>query len=340
MLNNVYRLVAPRKIEPVMVDVSCADRVVVRPTRLSICNADQRYYQGLRDPDVLQHKLPMALVHEAVGEVLADPTGTFRPGDVVVLLPNESHAHNVPFGENYDPAAAFCGSTADGFMQELVVLPPGRVRRVDPGIDVNIAAFTEIVSVAAHAVRRFDAIADAHRRAVGVWGDGTLGFVVALMLKTLWPDVGVCVVGHNAYKLEEFTFADEALLADAVPADLQVDHAFECCGGIGSPEAVDQIIDHIRPEGTVALLGVSENPVPVRTRMVLEKGLRLFGSSRSAADDFAFVLDLYRTHPEILGYLSTMVGTVVPVANISDMGRAFRIDTQKVMGKTIMAWDV
>lgn len=48
MLNTVYRLTAPRTIEPVVVSQDTTDKVIVRPTHLSICNADQRYYQGTR----------------------------------------------------------------------------------------------------------------------------------------------------------------------------------------------------------------------------------------------------------------------------------------------------
>ena len=49
MLNTVYRLVAPRRFEVEFNDINLhAGKVVVRPTHLSICHADQRYYQGLR----------------------------------------------------------------------------------------------------------------------------------------------------------------------------------------------------------------------------------------------------------------------------------------------------
>ncbi len=57
------------------------------------------------------------------------------------------------------------------------------------------------------------------------------------------------------------------------------------CRWKGSQSAVNQIIDLISPEGTVSLLGVSEYPVEVNTRLVLEKGLTMFGSSRSGAQD-------------------------------------------------------
>lgn len=64
-----------------------------------------------------------------------------------------------------------------------------------------------------------------------------------------------------------------------------VDHAFECVGGIKSEDAIEQIIDHINPEGCISLMGVSEEPVDVNTRMVLEKGLTLLGNSRSGYED-------------------------------------------------------
>ena len=70
MINTVYRLCAPRRFEIAFSDVDMNSGVIVRPTHLSICNADQRYYQGTRDPKVLKEKLPMALIHEGIGQVV------------------------------------------------------------------------------------------------------------------------------------------------------------------------------------------------------------------------------------------------------------------------------
>ena len=86
MINNVYRLVSPRLIEKTIVDEQITNQtVVVRPSYLSICHADQRYYNGLRDPEVLNKKLPMALIHEGVGVVVKDYSGNFVPGDRVSM---------------------------------------------------------------------------------------------------------------------------------------------------------------------------------------------------------------------------------------------------------------
>ena len=87
MINTIYRLVAPRRFEIAFEDIELfGENAIVRPTYLSICNADMRYYLGTRDAKVLAEKLPMALIHEGVGEVFFDPTNTFKPGDKVVII--------------------------------------------------------------------------------------------------------------------------------------------------------------------------------------------------------------------------------------------------------------
>ena len=81
MLNTIYQLVRPRQFEVAFEDISIdREHILVRPTHLSICNADERYYQGKRAEDVLRRKLPMALIHEGIGRIVYDPTGTYREG--------------------------------------------------------------------------------------------------------------------------------------------------------------------------------------------------------------------------------------------------------------------
>ena len=121
MLNTVYRLVAPRRFEIAFSDLNLfGGEVLVRPTHLSICNADQRYYQGTRDAAVLAKKLPMALIHEGVGRVVYDPTNTFAVGSRVVMIPNHPVEEDPYIAENYLRSSKFGGSSCDGFLQEYV----------------------------------------------------------------------------------------------------------------------------------------------------------------------------------------------------------------------------
>ena len=340
MINTVYRLSAPRRFEIAFEDIELfGENAVVRPTHLSICNADMRYYLGTRDAKVLAEKLPMALIHEGAGEVVFDPTGTFKSGDKVVMVPNLAYEEDEFIAENYLRSSKFCGSTMDGFLQEYVEISPKRLVALPENINMNVAAFTEIVSVSVHAISRFDKIAHKRRNTIGVWGDGNLGYITSLFLKKQFPQSKIIVFGTTFEKLSDFTFADETYVVSNVPAGLQIDHAFECVGSNGSPIAIEQIISLIRPEGTISIMGVSEYPVPINTRMILEKGLRMFGSSRSGVADFKKTVEMYKTNPEIIDYLGNLISSVNTVRTVADIKNAFEKDTRKAFGKTIMKWE-
>lgn len=340
MLNAVYRLVAPRRFEMALTEIDLfGEEVIVRPTHLSICHADQRYYQGLRADEILSKKLPMALIHEAVGEVVYDAKGEFSPGTAVVMIPNIPTEQDEVIAENYLRSSKFRASSCDGFMQELVAMGRDRIIPIPDQVDKTVAAFTELASVSVHALLRFDRFAHKRRDAVGIWGDGNLGYITAIFFKKMFPDTKLYIFGVNEDKISYFTFADEAFLTREIPKGLQVDHAFECVGNASSQKAIHQIIERIAPEGAVALLGVSEYAVPIDTRMVLEKGLHFFGSSRSGRDDFEKTVKIYKENPEVLEYLSNIVGAQVQVRTMEDMTKAFEMDIQKVIGKTIMLWN-
>ena len=338
MINAVYRLIAPGMLDVAYKEIDITKNVVVRPEFLSICKADQRYYLGTRDHDTLMKKLPMALIHECVGTVVYDPTGTYKKGETVIPVPNVPCKTDEFIAENYLPSSYFCSSGHDGFLRDYVDMPPERLVRVPQGVNHKVASFAELVSVSVHACSRFIAFSHGRRERIGIWGDGNLGFITALVLRYLLPEAKLCIFGTVAAKLAYFTFADEVYNVTAVPDNLRVDHAFECVGGEPSGRAIAQIIDHINPEGTLALMGVSENLIGISTRMVLEKGLRLYGSSRSGVKDFQKTVDLFAQHPEMASYLENIIGEVVPVYTIGDIHKAFAADAARNFGKTVLDW--
>ena len=340
MLNTVYQLKRPRQFEAVFKNVELDSRhILVRPTHLSICNADQRYYQGTRDKEILKRKLPMALIHEGIGRVVYDPTGSFEIGDDVIIIPNIPVEKDDIIDENYLYSSKFCSSNEDGFLQELICTRPDRLLNLPERINPFVAVFTELVSVGYHATQRFDKIAHSRRNIIGVWGDGNLSFVTTLLLKKIFPESQIYVFGKHRQKMSEFTFADRTYEITEIPEKTEVDHAFECVGGNGAPRAINQIISHIRPEGTVSILGVTEDLAPLNTRMILEKGLIIQGSSRSGRKDYEGLLQLYKRYPEIIDYLENMIGAQIRIRSIGDIVKAFETDIYKMSGKTIMIWD-
>ncbi|MGT9231142.1 zinc-binding dehydrogenase, partial [Enterococcus faecalis] len=119
---------------------------------------------------------------------------------------------------------------------------------------------------------------------------------------------------------------------------LDIDHGFECVGGKGSQDAINQIINLIRPEGSISLLGVSEMPVEINTRLILEKGLTVIGSSRSGAEDFKNVVNLYEKHPDIIDKLALLKGEEFEIRTINDVINAFESDLSNSWGKTVLKW--
>lgn len=317
------------------IDLTTQD-VIVRPKHLSICAADQRYFQGLRSPDAMRKKLPMALIHECCAEVVHDAKGIFKPGQKVLLVPNEPTAPSGITRDNYAETSRFRASGYDGFMQEYVSIVHECVVPYE-NIDDSIASICELISVAMHSVTTFMQTAHSRRESIAVYGDGNLGYIVALLLRALMPDVKLYIMGIVDEKLALFSFADEVYHTDQLPEGLRVDHAFECVGGQASGIAVNSIIDIIKPQGTIMLMGVSEQPIPINTRMVLERGLTLIGRSRSTTKDFEDTRDLLESNPDIQSRLKRIVREIVPVHNISDMTEAFNDDFSNPY-KTVMKW--
>ena len=335
MINYVYQLVAPRTFSVKYEEFPFAEDVIVKPRYMSVCHADQRYYTGQRQREVMERKLPMALIHECCGEVLADRTGTFVPGQQVVLIPNVPGKKEPEIMENYARGAQFLSSGRDGFMREYVGLPADRVVSCE-GIDGRLASITEFVSVAAHSLRRFQGLSHNRRERIGVWGDGSLAFVTANLLKKELPASKVAVIGKNPSKLSYFSFADETYLREELPTDFAVDHAFECCGGDGSYYAIDDIIRCIGPQGTVMLMGVSENKVAINTRDILEKGLTAVGSSRSGRKEFEKAVQ-YMQDARFQRRLELILCEEEKVSSIRDIHRVFCADLNTPF-KTVFEW--
>ena len=340
MINTVYRLVAPKMFNSIYQEVDpSTNELIVRPTHLSICKADERYYSGNRDPHILDEKLPLALIHEGIGKVVHDRSGEFKAGDTVVMIPNIPLEDDTVISENYLESSKFRSSDFDGFLQEYVVTTADRVLKIEDPISPYVASFTELTSVCLHAISRMDKFAHCRRDTVGVWGDGNVGFITSLLFKVMFPETEVIVFGRNPEKLSYFTFADKTLIINEIPHDLKVDHAFECVGGIKSQSAIEQMVDHINPEGAIALLGVSEYPIPINTRMILEKGIFLFGNSRSGKIDFERTLDIFKKNEKVISYLENLVVEKVKIRNLEDIGDAFEKNLGIDFGKLILIWD-
>lgn len=337
MINYVYQLISPRIFNIKYEDMDWQNKVIVKPNYLAICHADQRYYLGQRDSSVLKKKLPMALIHEACGTVIKDATNTYSVGQKVVMIPNVITKKDDIVYENYDKTAKFLSSGLDGFMREFVDLPIDRVVPYHE-IDDKIAAITEFVSVAVHSVNRFKKVAHERKNTIAIWGDGSLAYVVACILKIECSTSNIVVIGRNPEKLAQFMFVNQTYLVDEIPNEFEMDHAFECAGGEGAAYAIEDAIKYINPQGTIVLMGVSENKIPIFTRNVLEKGLTLVGSSRSGREDFEKTIQ-YLEKNNLAEKLQKIIYEDEEVKSIKDINRVFANDLNTTF-KTVFKWNL
>lgn len=300
MLGKSFKIVEPRRFDLYIDDLVCAsDEALVKIEYASSCKADLRYYLGARDKRTLGFKYPMNLLHEAVGSIILDKTNSFKVGERVVLVPNilpkSEHecAHCIcqraDLGENYCPNSFFASSNYNGFAREYVNYPVNYLIKTPTNLEPPLATFTELISVAISAYRRLNLNGD---EAIGVWGDGVLGFILSTTLKYIHRKGKIVVVGKNEDKLRQFKTHAQYRAGDPkiLEEDLQI--AYECVGGPFSAGAINEIIDKITVGGRIVLTGVAENFVEINTRKILEKGLSLYGVTRSNKMDFEKALTL------------------------------------------------
>lgn len=292
--------------------------VLVKPTLLSICAADQRYYFGLRPSSVIQKKLPMVLIHEAIGQVVSSKANGIEVGDTVILLPC---GINADIDSNYQDNAFFRSSNADGFCQELVNLNVSEVLKVSSS-DVDDYVFSELLSVCFQAIRQV--VSELERaNNIGIWGDGSLGFLMSYVIKSICPTKFVTSIGKHEDKLEKFSFSD-SIETIFERTRKKFDLLIECVGGNGAQYAINEMINSANPKATLLLTGVSEVPPPINTRKILEKGLVLKGTTRSVRQDFIEANNFLsnETHRKVVRQLDSQR---VIVKNESDLKKAFEL---------------
>lgn len=343
MLSRGFKIVQPKRFEVYIEEVEPSlDDAVVRIESAAVCKADLRYYIGNRDERVLGLKYPINLIHEAIGTVVKDSSGIFNNGDKVALVPNiipkdhdKEHCEicsNERLGENYCPKALFASSNYNGFSKEYISYPLRNLVKIDKGIDPNVAVFSELISVAHSSIRR---IKLKEGDVIGIWGDGILGYILCSVLKQIHKGQ-IIVVGHNKDKLGKLKGVKTYLSNDTNIKRNRINVAFECIGGAASEKGIEEIINTILPGGKIILTGVAENTVGINTRKVLEKGLSLYGVTRSNVEDFKFAANLLKNE-EFYNDISKLIIKSVSIYNIKDYYKVFEEESHsRLLGKRIM----
>jgi ribitol-5-phosphate 2-dehydrogenase len=358
-----FRLTQPFQIEATELEArrERADDVLVRPRLTGVCASDLKLYAGTRDRRALSKKLPLALLHEGVAEVIeAGPAAGLKPGTRVVVVPNVpcyiAHPERYPSrteaclacrpggaGENYCLENLYLSSNTDGLAQTLIRHPAPLCLPLPADVPDRIAVLTEPLTTILAGCEKAPITPDARCL---VLGNGPLGHLVALCLVVFYGvrRDAITMTGHDW----EHRPAAQALVGRVIDAEDgvgfaelagRIDIAFECVGSDANQETLEQAVECLRPGGTAVLFGPSERSVLFNTREVIGKGLTFLGANRSFVPHFRRVMErLVDTGVQAL--LATVLSPAAFwVRTADDLNRAlYHAWTKRDAGKTIIGW--
>ncbi|PYM21454.1 MAG: Zn-dependent alcohol dehydrogenase [Candidatus Rokuibacteriota bacterium] len=273
------------------------DEALLRVRRVGICGTDLHIFQGHLD-----HRVPRGGVigHETLAEIAEAPAASgFRAGERVVVEPLRvcGACRACRTG-----AAYLCyrlkvlGVDEPGGMQEFWTVATDRLLSVPATLSDDEAAMIEPLAVAAHDVRRAQVSAG---DAVVVIGGGPIGALIAMVARQrgarvivselnpfrveMLAKLGIDVVGPGrdlAAFVEEWTGGDGA------------DVVFEVTGNAAAVRAMTGLV---RVQGTISMVAIHAEPIPVDLYRFFARELTLHGSRLYARQDWEEALRLAAT---------------------------------------------
>jgi 2-desacetyl-2-hydroxyethyl bacteriochlorophyllide A dehydrogenase len=264
------------------------DEALLRVRRVGICGTDLHIFQGHLD-----HRVPRngVIGHETFAEVVQAPPGSgVTPGDRVVVEPLWfcGTCRACTMGASYICyRLKVLGVDLPGGMREYWNVPAARLLRVPDTLADDHAALIEPLAIATHDVRRAGVKSG---DTVLVFGGGPIGTLIGLVARHHGARVAVAEV--NPFRLDMLRGLgleavgpdrDVAKFADDWTGGEGVDVAFEVSG---HPAAVRVITDVVRVWGTVSLVAIHSEPMPVNLYRMFARELQMHGSRLYSRGDW------------------------------------------------------
>ena len=269
-------------------------QALLRVKRVGICGTDLHIFQGHLD-----HRVPKGGIigHETFGEVAQAPAGSgFKTGDRVVVEPLQfcGQCRACRMGASYlCYGLKVLGVDLPGGMQEYWTVDAARLLRVPDALSDDHAALIEPLAVATHDVRRAAVKRD---DTVLVFGGGPIGALIALVSRQRGARVVVAEV--NRHRLETLNALgletvgpdrDPVKFATEWTGGTGVDVAFEVSG---QPAAARAVTDVVRVWGTVSIVAIHAEPVPVNLYQMFARELHMHGARLYAREDWEEAIHL------------------------------------------------
>lgn len=302
---------------PADVPAVASGEALLRVRRVGICGTDLHIFQGHLD-----HRVPRGAVigHETFGEVVEAPAGSgFAAGDRVVVEPLRTcgRCRACRMGATYlCHELKVLGVDLPGGMCDYWAVPVERLLRVPDTLGDDEAALVEPLAVATHDVSRAGVAAG---QAVLVLGGGPIGALIAMVARHRGARVVVAEV--NPFRLDLL----RRLGLDTVGPDVDVvawardwtggdgvDVAFEVTGNAAAVRVMTEVV---RVWGTISVVAIHAEPLPVNLYQFFARELAMHGSRLYARADWEEAIRLAAdgTVP-----LAPLVSRRIPLESLQD----------------------
>lgn len=331
------------KYEDVKKPVPGPGELLIKVKAAGICGSDiPRIYQNGA------HKHPIVPGHEFAGivEEAGPETNTNLVGKRVGVFPlipcrkcGPCLHKQYEMCENYD----YLGSRSDGAFAEYVVAPERNIIVLNDNVSTESAAMLEPLSVSAHAVRAVVQDITSRDSKILVWGLGTIGIMLTMILKSEGFTEIYCACNkeyqENILK-EKLGIQSEHIVNinnTSKPVDELIsrigsgfDICFEC---VGHPDSINCVVDAAGPSAKVMFVGNPYSDIIFKRDTywkILRHQLEVHGTWNSSFtgdenDDWHYVLNAIssgRINPDFL---------VTQKFTLSDLSKGFEIMRDKAL---------
>ncbi|WP_295540990.1 alcohol dehydrogenase catalytic domain-containing protein [uncultured Pseudacidovorax sp.] len=296
-----------------------ADEVLVRVRATGICGSDLHVDDWTPSYAFIAPALPVTIGHEFVGVAQTGPLAGRR----VVVRPSVTCGSCAACtAADFDRCEQRrgIGMTRDGAFADSVRVPLRNCVPVPDGVDDELAALTEPLTIAMQALRIAGDVAGAR---VLVMGPGTIGQGIAALARRAGARQ-VVVSGHDdAVRLAALRRMGFDQLVDVAGGSLaegvrpflhgeRFDVVFEATG---VPETIAEALPLLRRNGVVVVTGIHARPLTLDLTPLVRNQHQLRGSFRPPESDWPLALALMQ---ELAPVLRPMVSHVLPLSQAAE----------------------
>ncbi len=264
--------------------------VLINVKFTSICGTDEHIFKGEFHP---RTSLPLIMGHELSGVVADTGKGVqkFTPGNKVVVDPIIWCGKCAACKKGHYPACTslkLIGIDLDGGFAEYISVPENMVYKVHDNISLKHASLVEVISIGFHACNRAGV---KENDSVLIWGGGKLGQCILQAVKTrTYAQVYVVDILDERLQKAKDAYPDIITInpKSVDPVQFIKDHnggtdiAFEAVGHAEKinniPNPVRGCIQSISGAGTVCVLGLADEPLPVLMKELIFKEAKIIAS--------------------------------------------------------------